>query len=126
MQNLIPIILVAVALATALNVILRRFKMPTMVGYIVTGAIMGSLVQFDVRGNETLDQVAGFGIVFLMFTIGLGVSFSDLRKMKKEVLLFGLSQVVVTSVVLAAIAVIYTSFRDTLPTNYCNLSLRIS
>lgn len=104
MQNLIPIILVAVALATALNVILRRFKMPTMVGYIVTGAIMGSLVQFDVRGNETLDQVAGFGIVFLMFTIGLGVSFSDLRKMKKEVLLFGLSQVVVTSVVLAAIA----------------------
>jgi len=104
MQNLIPIILVAVALATALNVILRRFKMPTMVGYIVTGAIMGSLVQFDVRGNETLDQVAGFGIVFLMFTIGLGVSFSDLREMKKEVLAFGLSQVVVTSVVLAVIA----------------------
>jgi CPA2 family monovalent cation:H+ antiporter-2 len=104
MQNLIPIILVAVAMATALNVFLRRFNMPTMVGYIITGTIIGSFMQFDARGDDTLDQVAEFGIVFLMFTIGLGVSFSHLRAMKKEVLAFGLTQVVTTTIVLAAIA----------------------
>ena len=104
MQNLIPIILVAVAVATALNVFLRHFNMPTMVGYIITGTIIGSLMQFDARGDGTLDQVAEFGIVFLMFTIGLGVSFSHLREMKKEVLAFGLTQVVTTTIALAAIA----------------------
>jgi Kef-type K+ transport system membrane component KefB len=35
MQNLIPIILIAVAAATALNVFLRRFNMPTVVGYLI-------------------------------------------------------------------------------------------
>ena len=104
MQNLIPIILVAVALATALNVFLRRFGMPTVVGYIITGTLIGSFMNFDAHADASLQQVAEFGIVFLMFTIGLDVSFSQLRKMKKEVLAFGLSQVVCTAIVLAAIA----------------------
>ena len=104
MQNLIPIILVAVAVATALNVFLRRFNMPTVVGYIITGAIIGSAMHFDAHGDDTLHHVAEFGIVFLMFTIGLEVSFSHLKEMKKEVLAFGLSQVVFTAVVLAVIA----------------------
>jgi CPA2 family monovalent cation:H+ antiporter-2 len=104
MQNLIPIILVAVAVATALNVFLRRFNMPTVVGYIITGAIIGSAMHFDAHGDETLHHVAEFGIVFLMFTIGLEVSFSHLKEMKKEVLAFGLSQVAGSAVVLATIA----------------------
>ena len=91
MQNLIPIILVAVAVATALNVFLRRFNMPTVVGYIITGTIIGSAMHFDAHGDDTLHHVAEFGIVFLMFTIGLEVSFSHLKEMKKEVLAFGLS-----------------------------------
>ena len=62
MQNLIPIILLAVALATALNVFLRRFNMPTVVGYIITGAIIGSVMHFDAHGDETLHHVAEFGI----------------------------------------------------------------
>lgn len=104
MQDLIPIILIAVAVATALNVFLRRFGMPTVIGYIITGTLIGTFMQFDAQADASLQQVAGFGIVFLMFTIGLDVSFSQLRKMKKEVLAFGLSQVVSTATVLAAIA----------------------
>ena len=103
MQNLIPIILVAVAVATALNVFLRRFSMPTVVGYIITGTLIGSFMHFDAHADASLQQVAEFGIVFLMFTIGLDVSFSQLRKMKKA-LVFGLSQVVCTAIVLTAIA----------------------
>jgi len=110
MQNLIPIILVAVAVATALNVFLRRFNMPTVVGYIITGAIIGSVMHFDAHGDETLHHVAEFGIVFLMFAIGLEVSFSHLKEMKKEVLAFGLSQVVGTALVMAAIAYLAFSF----------------
>ncbi|MDH3903374.1 MAG: cation:proton antiporter, partial [Xanthomonadales bacterium] len=104
MQNLVPIILAAVALATALNVLLRRFGMPTVVGYIITGILIGSFLDIDTRADTSLQQVAEFGIVFLMFTIGLDVSFSRLREMKKEVLAFGLSQVVGTAILLGGIA----------------------
>ena len=104
MQNLIPIILFAVAVATALNVFLRRFNMPTVVGYIITGAIIASMMHLDAHGDETLHHVAEFGIVFLMFTIGLEVSFAHLKEMKKEVLAYGVSQVVVTALVMATLA----------------------
>ena len=104
MQYLIPIFLAAVAIATALNVFIRRFNMPTVVGYIVTGAVIGALFQIDVRGDETLQHVAEFGVVFLMFTIGLEFSFSHLKEMKKEVLVFGAAQVVGTTLVIAIAA----------------------
>ena len=104
MQYLIPIFLAAVAIATALNVFIRRFNMPTVVGYIITGAVLGALFQIDVRGDETLQHVAEFGVVFLMFTIGLEFSFSHLKEMKKEVLVFGSAQVVVTALLVALAA----------------------
>ena len=104
MQNLIPIFLAAVAIATSLNVFIRRFNIPTVVGYIVTGAVIGALFQIDVRGDETLQHVAEFGVVFLMFTIGLEFSFSHLKEMKKEVLVFGAAQVVGTTLVIAVAA----------------------
>jgi CPA2 family monovalent cation:H+ antiporter-2 len=101
---MIPMMLAAVATATSLNLLIRRFDMPTVVGYIITGAIMAWAFQIDLHDDKTLEHVAEFGIVFLMFTIGLEFSFSHLKSMKKEVLLFGLSQVLVTSVVFAAAA----------------------
>jgi CPA2 family monovalent cation:H+ antiporter-2 len=104
MQYLIPIFLAAVAIATALNVFIRRFNMPTVVGYIITGAVIGALFQVDVRGDETLQHVAEFGVVFLMFTIGLEFSFSHLQEMKKEVLVFGGAQVVGTALIIAIAA----------------------
>lgn len=104
MNHLIPILLTAVAIATALNVALKRINMPTVIGYIVTGAIVGALFDVDVHDNKTLEHVAEFGVVFLMFTIGLEFSVSHLNSMKREVFVFGLLQVIVTAVVLAVIA----------------------
>ena len=42
MHNLIPILITAVAIATILNIILKRINMPTVIGYIFTGAIIGT------------------------------------------------------------------------------------
>jgi len=110
MQNLIPILLATVAIATALNVFVRRFNMPTVVGYIITGTLIGNIFQIDLHGDETLEHVAEFGVVFLMFTIGLEFSFSHLKSMKKEVLVFGASQVIVTSLVIAVAAYAFFGF----------------
>jgi hypothetical protein len=71
MTSLLPILISAIAIATVLNVILKRFNTPIVVGYIFTGVTIGSLFDIDVHGNESLGHIAEFGVVFLIFTIGL-------------------------------------------------------
>jgi CPA2 family monovalent cation:H+ antiporter-2 len=104
MHNFILIIIATVAIATLLNVFLKRFNMPTVIGYIFTGIIVGAIFNLKVQGNEELEHVAEFGVVFLMFTIGLEFSISHLKKMKKEVFIYGFLQVFVSGIVLALIA----------------------
>ena len=67
MHGLLPIIVIAVALATLLNVLLKRINIPTVIGYIFTGAILGPLFGIHVHDNVQLEHVAEFGVVFLMF-----------------------------------------------------------
>ena len=81
--------------------------MPTVIGYIFTGAIIGTVFNIHLHGNERLEHVAEFGVVFLMFTIGLEFSLSHLNSMKREVFLYGLLQVVVTGSVIAVLAQIF-------------------
>lgn len=102
MQTAIPILLAAVALSTLLNVLLRRINIPTVVGYIVAGVALAAVFGIGAESSETLDHIAEFGIVFLMFTIGLEFSFAKLKSMQKEVFVYGFLQVVVTSAVIAA------------------------
>jgi len=106
MQHLILIIITTVAIATILNVALKRINIPTVIGYIITGAIIGPLFHIEVHGHGNLEHIAEFGIVFLMFTIGLEFSVAHLKEMKKEVFLYGALQVHITGLILAALAVL--------------------
>ena len=102
MENLLVIILTATMIATFLNLLLRRFHVPTIIGYIFTGTLISYI--FALRTNVELDHVAEFGIVFLMFTIGLEFSINHLKSMKKEVFFNGLIQVMVTGGIFSLIA----------------------
>ena len=104
---LIPVLISTVAIATLLNVLLKRFNIPTVIGYIFTGVIIGPIFDIHVHGNEQLEHIAEFGIVFLMFTIGLEFSVSQLKNMQKEVFGYGLLQVLVTGLLLAVVANIF-------------------
>lgn len=104
MHDVMAIFVAALGTATALNVALKKFGVPTVIGYIFTGAIIGRAFSVHVHDHPQLEHVAEFGIVFLMFTIGLEFSFAHLKDMKKEVFLFGVLQVVVTGAVLAVAA----------------------
>lgn len=108
MQSLITILLSAIAIATVLNVVLKRFNMPTVIGYIFTGVIIANAFGVHIHGNETLEHIAEFGVVFLMFTIGLEFSLAHLNSMKKEVFLFGMLQVVTTGFIIAMLAALLT------------------
>ena len=95
MDNLLVIILSATAIATILNIVLKRFNIPTIIGYIFTGFAISYVFNLG-ENNESLTHIAEFGIVFLMFTIGLEFSLKHLLSMKKDVFVNGFLQVALT------------------------------
>ena len=91
---MLEIIVLTIFIATITNLVLTRFHIPTIIGYIATGVIITSMLQLSHETNpKELHTIAEFGIVFLMFTIGLEFSIVHLVQMRKEVFLFGGLQV---------------------------------
>jgi len=87
-------IVITIFIATVTNLILTRLHIPTIIGYIATGIMISYFFQLSHAVNsEDLHIIAEFGIVFLMFTIGLEFSLQHLSQMKKEVFLNGSFQV---------------------------------
>lgn len=89
------IIVAGIGISIIVNLMLKKIDIPVIIGYILTG--VGIVYLFGIKGSSTLSDIAEFGIVFLMFMIGLEFSFDRLRAMKQEVLIFGILQVIGTS-----------------------------
>lgn len=102
MELFLTLFLASSAIAVMLNVIFKKFQIPTVIGYVITGALMAQL--FQLHSGEELLHVAEFGIVFLMFTIGLEFSLKHLMSMKKEVFVNGGLQVLLSGVFYSLIA----------------------
>lgn len=100
MDNILAIILSATAIATLFNILLKRFNIPTIIGYIITGFAIAYMYKLG-RNNDSLTHIAEFGIVFLMFTIGLEFSIKHLLSMKKDVFFYGFLQVLIVGGVIA-------------------------
>jgi Kef-type K+ transport system membrane component KefB len=65
--------------AKILGEIAERLHVSPMVGEVIAGLILGPLL-LVVKPNAFLEQVAGFGILFLLFLIGLNTRFDDIKK----------------------------------------------
>lgn len=105
MDSILPIIFISLAIACVLNIILKKFAISHIIGYIITGTIISNI--FDFNGSEnlsSLELIGEFGIVFLMFTIGLEMSFAKLKRMREVVFFNGTTQVVVSALVIYPVA----------------------
>jgi len=96
MENALLVLIITVSIATFVNVVLKRFEIPTIIGYVLAGFAISSIFHFAKDHKEMLTHLAEFGIIFLMFTIGLEFSVNHLKKMKKEVFLYGGLQVILS------------------------------
>ncbi len=96
-MDILTVIVVILFLSLVLNLILKKFYISPIVGYIFTGMIIVIFMDLAHINHDYLSHIAEFGIVFLMFTIGLEFSVNHLKQMKKEVFVFGSLQVVVTA-----------------------------
>jgi len=84
-------------LAAVLGVVAcRSLKLPPMLGYLVVGVVIGPNALALDGDTETAQHLGEFGVVFLMFVIGLEFNLSKLRAMRTHVFGLGLFQVLLT------------------------------
>lgn len=79
--------------ALIVSVLFRQLKLSIILGYLVVGALLGPHMLGLVADSEYVDKLAHFGIVFLMFTVGLEFSIPKLLALKNVVLVVGGLQV---------------------------------
>ena len=90
-------------LAAVLGVVAcRQLKLPPMLGYLVVGVVIGPNALALAQNSSGVRYLAEFGVVFLMFVIGLEFSLPKLRAMRRHVFGLGLSQVVLTVLITTA------------------------
>ena len=98
MVSSLELIILLLACSVGLVAILRNFKMPPMIAYFVVGLILGPSVAGVIVDSAANHHLVEFGIVFLMFTIGLEFSLPTLNSMRQILFGIGLSQVSITLV----------------------------
>ncbi len=87
-------------LAAVLGVVVcRLLKLPPMLGYLAVGVLIGPNALALAQNSEGVKHLAEFGVVFLMFVIGLEFNLPKLRSMRRHVFGLGLLQVVLTLVI---------------------------
>ena len=89
---LIPAIVVAVGVV----VLCRILRLPAMLGYLLVGILIGPHALGWIPDAPETRHLAEFGVVFLMFSIGLEFSLARLRSMQRLVFGLGTAQVVAT------------------------------
>lgn len=116
MESALYYVTIALGFSIVLNLILKRFGVSQIIGYIFTGLAVA--YAFDLRhmaDSHTLEMIGEFGVVFLMFTIGLEVSLQRLGTMKRDVFFNGSLQVIITASIFFIIA--YGVFHYSLATS---------
>lgn len=105
MDSILVIIAISLALASILNIILTKFSISHIIGYIITGTVVSTLFNFNGSDNlKSLELIGEFGIVFLMFTIGLEMSYAKLEKLKYLIFINGFMQMAFSSTIVFLIA----------------------
>lgn len=93
--------------ASVLAVVLfRRFNLPPVLGYLFVGSIIGPHALNLMDDVHRAEYLAEFGVVFLMFSIGLEFSLPKLYAMKRIVFGLGLAQVMVTMLMVAGLVMV--------------------
>ncbi|HEY4069486.1 MAG TPA: cation:proton antiporter [Burkholderiaceae bacterium] len=90
------LVLLYLVAAVAGVVVCRMAKLPPMLGYLAVGVLIGPNATALAKDTPGVSYLAEFGVVFLMFVIGLEFNLPKLKSMRKLVFGLGLSQVGLT------------------------------
>jgi len=90
--------------AAAFGLIARVFRQPLLIGYLAAGILLGYLGVF--KNPEAVSSLGKIGVALLLFLVGLEMNFRELSTIGKAALVAGLGQIVFTSGIGFAIAML--------------------
>lgn len=99
--HLLLLLLTAAVLAV---VACRHFKLPAMLGYLLVGMLIGPHTLALVPSTDAATHLAEYGVVFLMFTLGLEFNLAKLKAMRRIVFGLGAAQVFSTGLLVMLIS----------------------
>jgi K+:H+ antiporter len=102
----LELVLILLASAVLVVVLFRSLHLPPLLGYILVGVAVGPFALAWIPDTDEGRHLAEFGVVFLMFSIGLEFSLSKLSQLRRAVFGLGLAQVVLTLLAVLAVAAI--------------------
>src|SRR5688572_23355123 len=89
-------IIVILGLAVVVILIFQKLKLPTILGFLITGLIAGPSGLNLVKASHEVDMLSEIGVILLLFIIGLEFSLTELMAIRKFVLIGGTTQVLLT------------------------------
>ena len=98
MEHLAQILLLLVVSVSVIATF-QRLHIPTALGYLLVGAMLGPFTIGPAVYVPEFQALAEFGVVFLLFTVGLNFSLPQLQALRHHVLWLGTGQVVFTTIV---------------------------
>ena len=104
-----PLLQILILLTASVCVVaaVRKLALPAILGYLAVGMLLGPHALSLAADNETTQLLADFGVVFLVFTLGLEFSLPRLVAMRWEVLGVGGAQVLITTGIVASGAILF-------------------
>lgn len=92
-------IVIIFSLSTLVNLVFTKIKVPTIIGYLLTGIIAGPYALAIIQSLKEIELMAEIGIILLLFSIGLEFSLNHLLKIRKIVFWGGFLQLLTTTLV---------------------------
>jgi len=96
-------VLVLLAVAVALVPLFKWLGLGTVLGYIAAGIAIGPYGLRLISDTEAIRQVSEFGIVVMLFLIGLEVHPLELWRLRHKILGLGVTQMLATAIIIAAL-----------------------
>src|SRR5262245_29372048 len=113
--DLIGLLVVLLVVACAVLLLVSRLRLPPVVGYLVSGVLLGPNVLGRLTASDTISSLAELGVLLLMFTIGLEFDPQYFMRIRRAAIGGGTLQIVLT--LLAALgpaALLGWSFRTSM------------
>ncbi len=105
--DILEVILSVFFIALVVTVIFRQLKLSVILGYLFVGALVGPHALGLVPDTPSIKELAEFGIVFLMFTIGLEFSLPKLLSLKSSIFITGSLQILLSILITVAACQIF-------------------
>lgn len=97
-------ILLLLGVAVAVVVAFQRLRIPSSLGYLLVGVLLGPHTAGPIVDEREIRVLAEFGIVFLLFTVGLNFSLPQIHALRHQVLGLGTAQVATTTLAVGLLA----------------------